>query len=323
MKIKNPLSPIINSYYKISNWGKVLLFVVILLALVIFFKYINQEASKKEGFNNKIKEGFQQTDEFVFLSGNDLYDDFYVDIYDQLVYNQIKDDYEIGEIINKTTPTTQSIILDIGSGTGHHVAKLSEKGFRATGVDISSAMVKKAKENYPNLDFLRGDVQNAVQFNYNSFTHILCMYFTIYYIPNKEKFFSNCMEWLMPGGYLVIHLVSRDDFDPILPVANPLLVVSPQRYAKKRITSSKVVFDHFTYTADFQLDTSKNKAIFNEKFKFKDTNKTRKQEHIFYMENEDDILTQAQNVGFIIQGKIDLMKCAYDYQYLYILIKPS
>ena len=91
--------------------------------------------------------------------------------------------------------------------------------------------------------------------------------------------------------YLVIHLVSRDDFDPILPIANPLLVVSPQRYAKKRITSSKVIFDNFTYNADFQLDKSKNKAIFSEKFKFKDSNKTRKQEHVFYMEDEDDILS--------------------------------
>jgi len=321
MKIKNPFNPIINSYYKLSNWGKVLLFIVILLALVIFFKYVNQEASKKEGFH--IKEGFHQIEDFKFISGKDLYDEFYVDIYDQLVFNQVKDDYEIGEIINKTTPTTESIILDIGSGTGHHVAKLAEKGIRAKGVDISSAMVKKAKENYPDLDFVEGDLENAVQFKYSSFTHILCMYFTIYYVQNKTKFFSNCIEWLMPGGYLVIHLVSRDDFDPILPIANPLLVVSPQRYAKKRITSSKVVFDNFTYNADFQLDKSKNKAIFSEKFKFKDSNKTRKQEHVFYMEDEDDILTQAQNVGFIIHGKIDLMKCAYDYQYLYILIKPS
>lgn len=323
MKIKNPLNPVINSYYKLSNWGKVLLFIVILLALVIFFKYINQEAQKKEGFKNGIKEGFQQTDEFVFLSGTDVYDDFYADIYDQLVYNHLKDDYEIGEIINTTKPTTQSIILDIGSGTGHHVSKLSENGFNVSGIDISSAMVQKAKENYPNLNFVQGDVQNAVQFNYNSFTHILCMYFTIYYIKNKEKFFRNCIEWLMPGGYLVIHLVSRDDFDPILPVANPLVIVSPQRYAKKRITSSKVIFDNFTYNAEFKLDTSKNIAIFNEKFKFKDSNKTRKQEHVFYMEDEDNILTQAQNAGFIIQGKIDLMKCAYDYQYLYILTKPA
>jgi len=312
MKMKNPFNPIINTYYKLSNWGKVLLFVVILLALVIFFKGLNLK-----------KEGFEENKDFLFLSGSDLYDDFYVDIYDQLVYNQVKDEYEVGEIINKTTPSTESIILDVGCGTGHHVALLSEKGYSATGLDISSAMVKQAKKNYPNLNFEQGDVNNAKQFNSHSFTHILCMYFTIYYMKDKNKFFRNSFDWLMPGGYLVIHLVDRDDFDPILPVAQPLLIISPQRYAKKRITNSHVTFDNFTYTANFQLNTSNNIAIFNEKFKFKNNRKNRNQEHIFYMETEDEILTKAQEVGFIIQGKIDLMKVAYDYQYLYILTKPS
>lgn len=313
--MKNPLQPIINTYNKLSNWGKVLLFVVILLALVIFFKGLNDKHGKKEGF--------EQNNDFIFLSGSDVYDNFYVDIYDQLVYNQVKDDYEIGEIINKTSPSTESIILDVGSGTGHHVGLLSEKGYKAIGVDISNAMVKQAKKNYPNLNFKQGDVVNATLFNSFSFTHILCMYFTIYYMKDKSQFFRNCMEWLMPGGYLVIHLVDRNDFDPILPVAQPLLIISPQRYAKKRITNSQVTFDNFTYTANFQLDTSKDIAVFNEKFKFKNNSKNRKHEHIFYMETEDDILTKAQDVGFIIQGKIDLMKVAYDYQYLYILTKPT
>jgi trans-aconitate methyltransferase len=315
MKIKNPFNPMINAYYKLSNWGKVLIFVVILLALVIFFKSINEKKNQREGF--------EQNHDFSFLSGSKVYDDFYVNIYDQLVYNEIKDEYEIGEIINRTTPTSESIILDIGSGTGHHVALLNKKGHKASGVDISTSMVKKAKENYPDLKFENGDVNDAALFKPNSYTHILCMYFTIYYLKDKDLFFKNCFDWLMPGGYLVVHLVDRDDFDPILPVANPLLVISPQRYAKKRITNSKVSFNNFTYDANFHLDTSKNIGIFKEKFNFSNSKKPRKQEHIFYMETEDEILTKAQQIGFIIQGKIDLMKCAYDYQYLYILTKPS
>ena len=84
------------------------------------------------------------------------------------------------------------------------------------------------------------------------------------------------------------------------------------------------IFDAINgFDANFHLDSSKNIGIFKEKFNFHNKNKPRKQEHIFYMETEDDILTRAQQIGFIIQGKIDLMKCAYDYQYLYILTKPS
>ena len=41
------------------------------------------------------------------------------------------------------------------------------------------------------------------------------------------------------------------------------------------------------------------------------------------MESEQDILTMAQNAGFIVEGKIDLLQCRYEYQYLYILVKPN
>ena len=75
------------------------------------------------------------------------------------------------------------------------------------------------------------------------------------------------MKWLLPGGYLILHLVDRDNFDPILPPGNPLLYVSPQKYAKKRITTTKVKFDDFSYSADFSLNEKTNIATFNEKFK--------------------------------------------------------
>ena len=131
------------------------------------------------------------------------------------------------------------------------------------------------------------------------------------------------MNWLKPGGYLLLHLVDREQFDPILPPGNPLLFVSPQRYAKKRITNTKVVFSDFIYHADFQLDNGKNEAIFFEKFKNKNDGKVRKHEHVLYMEDTSEILQQAQSVGFIVQSQIDLVHCQYEYQYLYILVKPS
>ena len=61
-----------------------------------------------------------------------------------------------------------------------------------------------------------------------------------------------------------------------------------------------------------------------EKFKNKDNGKIfRKQEHKFYMEPEVNILTMAKDVGFIVLGKIDLIKVGYEYQYLYVLQKPE
>ena len=52
-------------------------------------------------------------------------------------------------------------------------------------------------------------------------------------------------------------------------------------------------------------------------------NKVRKQEHKSYMEPEAELMVRAQNAGFIIEGKIDLIAIGYEYQYLYILTKPN
>ena len=272
----------------LSGWAIILILVLILLIFVATFNTItNRNKSSNQ-------EGFIQQDVFTLKEGPEIYDDFYAGLYDQLVFNQAKDSYEIGEIINATKPTSESIVLDIGSGTGHHVALLEAQGVKTTGVDSSAAMVKKAEENYPQYKFVEGNVMDSSLFMPGSYTHILCLYFSIYYFKDKMAFFNNTMKWLMPGGFLVVHVVERDMFDPILPPANPLFLVSPQRYAKERITQSKVMFNNMEYVANFNLDPDKNIATFTEKFKEKDSDKTRKNKHIFYMEPHKAIIVMAQ-----------------------------
>jgi SAM-dependent methyltransferase len=314
MKNMDPLKSITNIYCKCSNFGKILIFIALLLITIVFFKSIE--------IPNFGVEGFQSQGKFLFKSGDEVYDDFYANIYDYLVFNNIKNAYEIGEIINKTGADETSVILDVGCGTGHHVDLLSQQNLKVVGIDISPSMIQKAKENFPDKDFSVANALDGTQFNYNVFTHILCLYFTIYYFPDKRQFFDNCMDWLMPGGYLIVHLVDREKFDPILPPGNPLYIVSPQKYAKERITTTKVTFNDFVYNSDFKFDKSTNIATFDEKFKFNNGN-VRKQEQKLYMEDTQDILTISQQSGFILQGKIDLVTCAYDSQYLYILVKPN
>ena len=111
-------------------------------------------------------------------------------------------------------------------------------------------------------------------------------------------------------------------FDPILPPANPLMLLTPQRYAKQRITKSKIKFDDFYYTANFDLNNRDNIARFKEKFEFND-GKVKKQEHIMYMPTEKEIISIAQSVGFILQGNIDLIHTGYEYNNLYVFVKPN
>ena len=277
-------------FKKYSFWPKLAIFLAILFLLV-----------REIQIHRPIREGFIQEKEFILKKGPEIYDDFYVDIYDKLVFSDFKNQFEIGEIINKTSPTEQSSILDIGSGTGHHVDAFTKKGFKTLGIDTSPAMIKNAKEKFPSSDFKVADTYNTMAFPANSFTHILCLYFTIYYIKNKSLFFKNCYQWLLPGGEMVVHLVNRAKFDPLIPKGSPFAMLSPQKYTDKRITKSSIKFKEFQYKSNFDLKD--DIAIFDETFKDDNTGHVRKNEHKLYMETQTNILSLAKNAGFILKEK--------------------
>lgn len=307
--VKN-IRQLFRKFNNCSLWCKMaVITLIILLACVI----VNNNKPKREGFIQERK--------FEMKQGPDVYDDFYADIYNDLVFDKIKNEYEVGEIINVTHPTEQSLILDIGSGTGQHVAALNDKGYPTVGLDLSPGMVGQSKKNYPNLKFKQGSALEFMLYPADSFTHVLCLYFTIYYIKNKKQFLTNCYDWLKPGGYLVLHLVNRNKFDPILNSADPLQVVSAQKYAKKRITNSLIKFKDFQYRGDFKLD--KDIATFEEIFKDDKTKHIRQNVHKMYMPTQRYILSIAKELGFILKGKIDLVPVQYEYQYLYVLYKPE
>ena len=303
---------IIKNFNKSSIWFRLTsVFLVVLISLVL--------VNRHKG----VRENFIQEDKFTIKRGADVYDKFYADIYNDLVYDEVKNDYEVGEIINVTHPTEDSLILDIGSGTGQHVAILQDKGIPAVGLDLSPDMIGQAKKNFPGLEFTQGDALEFMLYPGDTFTHILCLYFTIYYIKNKKRFLQNCYDWLRPGGYLVLHLVNRDKFDPILNTADPLQMVSAQKYAKKRITNSLIKFKDFQYRGDFKFDKPNNKARFEEIFKSDKTGNIRQNIHQLHIPTQRYILSLAKEIGFVLKGKIDLVPVQYEYQYLYILYKPE
>ena len=51
--------------------------------------------------------------QYVLKENDELYDDFYVKYYDQIVYDKLKTDYEFSEICHTTKLTKNSNILDI------------------------------------------------------------------------------------------------------------------------------------------------------------------------------------------------------------------
>ena len=320
--IMKQIDRIVRQCFKYIRRGPTWFRFIILLIVVLWISK-TFSPTNKEGFS----EGFiSQKKKFVLKKGDEVYDDFYVSIYDDLTYDQLKNNFEVGEIAKATKVNPKkSVILDIGSGTGKHCDLLSKtfKTKNVYGLDKSIEMVKYSKEQYPEINFKLGDALTAMTYPENTFSLITCLYFTIYNIEDKATFFQNCYNWLMPGGYLAIHLVNRDMFDPILNVADPLQMVSAQKYAKQRITNSYVKFVDFQYKADFKLDKPSNTAVFEEVMIDDETKKTRKNEHMLYMPTQKKVLTDARNAGFVMKGHIDMVVCQYEYQYIYLLYKPA
>ena len=286
--------------------------ILILILSLLYFKF------KKK----IIKEGFTQPEKFVYYKENNkIFDNFYSEIYDDLFYSKTRAGMDIDIIQPIVKFNAYSNILDAGCGTGAHINRLVSKKYITTGVDSSKDMVIQAKQNNKNIDIKQGDITNAMLYQPEEFSHILCLYFTIYYIDDKRQFFLNAYDWLQKDGILVLHLVNRDMFDPILPASNPLYMISPQKYAKDRIMKSSIKFKDFDYNSKFYIDISKNKGIFEETLKDDLTNNIRKNRHNLYMETQKEILKIAKECGFVVIHKSDLISIQYEYQYFYYLQK--
>ena len=60
---------------------------------------------------------------------------------------------------------------------------------------------------------------------------------------------------------------------------------------------------------EYFVDKSKEKAL--------------KNEHELFMPTQKTILGMAKTAGFILVSKVDMVNVEYEYQYLYVLQKPS
>ena len=322
---------------KITNvsFPEFLLLTLIISFIIVIFKNFYNNFSKKEGFIERKLDFIKKTDK-------DVYDDFYVDIYDDLVYNNVKNNYEIDRIFKSDTPNKQHKILDIGCSTGHHVYLLNnnnnnndnndnddnDNDDNVIGIDNSPSMIKKAKKNYPDLHFKLCDALNSMAFPADTFTHITCLYYTIYYMKNKKLFLDNCFNWLQPGGVLILHLVDMHKFDPIIPIATSIPYNNDSH--KVRNTESIVKFDTLDYKSNFNIDKSidansinldKPNAVFKETIKLKNPKSVRINDHNLYMSTQNSILALAREIGFSMQSVNEMSDIGYDHNFLYVLQK--
>jgi len=134
----------------------------------------------------------------------------YARLYDALYKdkNYQKECNWLEKVFKKYSSKKIKTILDLGCGTASHDLILAKKGYRLTGVDISSSMLaiarKKAKKANLSISFYKKDIR---QFNLNKkFDAIISMFAVIGYQTTNDDFEKTLLranKHLKKGGLFI------------------------------------------------------------------------------------------------------------------------
>lgn len=297
-------------------------------------KYSVRPSGLAEGFENQIPGTDADRSSPNWLEGDELFDTFYAGVYDNLTQLAGRYPAELALILNqwkKSAAVDTMDILDLGCGTGIASVIFAKQGAKSvTGLDKSKAMLRRAMDvvmpaaelplqQKESLNFIQGDMMQEQTFDGGQFSHACLLFFTVYYTSDHTTLFKNLYHWVRPGGKLAVEVVNKYKFDPMLESASPFVGTSIQKYTKERITKSKVVFDKFTYEAEFDLQDPM--AEFRETFRFNDKS-ARRQRHTFNMRDIKEFVALAQEQGWRYDGNIDLMSVGFEYAYVLMFSHP-
>lgn len=259
--------------------------IILTISLVVLRQYSNIPLKT---------EGFIQSSPFVVKTGDAIYDEFYTVIYDTL-HDSLE--FEYNKIVELTRPSpSRSVILDVGSGTGRLVDKFTKLGFSAHGIDKSPEMVKLANHSFPTIDVKIGNVLDSMAYEKGVFSHITCMNHTLYHFDPDEKeiFFRNCYHWLLPNGFLIIHLID------------------PKKVSKRET----IEFSDFKYERKCETGHNGNMTI-RENFVDHVTQKVRQNELTLFSCSLDDVTKLASRNGFIAHAQINFKNEEGQYVYVF------
>lgn len=123
--------------------------------------------------------------------------------------SMIRDDALIDKILDQAGVKAGADVLDVACGTGVLIPDYQKRGVASvTGIDISGEMLKRAKEKFPDVTFLCGDVE---KWQFDRLFDCIVIYNAFPHFPEPERLIDRMAGWLKPGAVLTVaHGMSRE-----------------------------------------------------------------------------------------------------------------
>jgi ubiquinone/menaquinone biosynthesis C-methylase UbiE len=134
-------------------------------------------------------------------------------------------------------------ILDIGTGTGEILNALAPA--EGSGVDLSSAMIQKAREKFPQLHFFSGSYESL---DLGAGFDFILLLDVIEHLQSPEKLFGNLKKFCGPGTRIVLTM-ANPAWEPLLHLLEKLhlkMAEGPHRRISEKKLLQYAAQENFT-----------------------------------------------------------------------------
>ncbi len=144
------------------------------------------------------------------------------------------------DLVNSIDIERVDKIIDIGCGIGNSTVILAKRfpNAKIVGVDNSQEMLDKAKNDYPNIEFVQLDISNELSKISDKFD-IVFSNACIQWVPNHKELLPQLFNLLKEGGVLAIQTPLQD----IHPVHIILQNLAKSDKWKKKLGESRIFYN--------------------------------------------------------------------------------
>ena len=122
--------------------------------------------------------------------------------------------FEYGQdVVELLEPETGERILDLGCGTGHLSARIADTGAEVVGLDASEGMIGRARETYPDCEFVHADART---FAAGRPFDAVFSNAALHWIQDQDAVLDSVSDVLAPGGRFVAELGGRGNVAAIV-----------------------------------------------------------------------------------------------------------